>query len=213
MTERGRFITLEGGEGVGKSTNHAVIAEFLRARGIEVVETREPGGTPLAEELRELLLTPREEAVNETAELLMMFAARAQHIQEVIEPALCRGAWVLCDRFTDATFAYQGAGRGLDKTLILSLESKVQNGLQPDLTVLLDLDPEVGMARARARGETDRIEKEEMTFFHRIREGYLERQAANSQRFLVIDAAATMPEVKCAIEEGIAKFFGWACND
>ncbi len=209
MNQTGRFITLEGGEGVGKSTNHNVIADYLRSHGIEVIETREPGGTPLAEEIRNLLLSVRNEQVDGNTELLLMFAARAQHIETVIKPALARGAWVLCDRFTDATYAYQGTARGLSKDLILNLETKVQSGLHPDLTILLDLDPRIGMARASKRSQADRIETEKIDFFDRVRAGYLERAAAEPDRFLIIDAEPCMTDVKNSIEFGLCARFGW----
>ena len=151
MTDRGRFITLEGSEGVGKTTNVSVIAETLRGLGLTVLQTREPGGTPMAEEIRQLLLAVRQEQVAPLTELLLMFAARAQHIARVIEPALEAGTWVLSDRFTDATWAYQGGGRGGDLQQIAALESMVQGELQPDLTVYLDLDPEVAAVRMAGR--------------------------------------------------------------
>ncbi len=152
MSSRGLFITIEGGEGVGKSTHIAVLQDFLTRNDIDLVMTREPGGTSLGEGLRELLLTPRDEPVSATAELLLIFAARAQHVHEVIEPALARGQWVISDRFTDATYAYQGGGRGLDVEAVRQLENLVQGTLRPDLTLLLDAPVEVGMARARGRG-------------------------------------------------------------
>lgn len=192
--QRGRFITLEGGEGVGKSTNLRFVAEHLRARGVEVVTTREPGGTPLAESIRALLLGVRDEPVAPLAELLLMFAARAQHLATVVEPALARGAWVLCDRFTDATYAYQGAGRGMDEAVIAQLETLVQRGLQPDLTLYLDLDPELAMARLDGR-ERDRFEREAGAFFERVRAGYLAR-AARHPRMRVIDAGGDLAAVQ-----------------
>lgn len=195
----GRFITLEGTEGVGKSTNLRLIESVLQQHQIDYRLTREPGGTPLAEELRELLLVNRDEIVAEDAELLLLFAARAQHLQQVIRPALTAGRWVLCDRFTDATFAYQGGGRGLSKELISLLESKVQRGLQPDLTILLDLPVEVGLARARQRGELDRFENEQLAFFQRVRNAYLERATADPQRFAVIDASGTLEQVQAQV--------------
>ena len=206
----GKFITIEGGEGVGKSSNHRFIAEFLSARGLEVVETREPGGTPLAEEIRELLLTKRSEVMSPTAELLLMFAARAQHLEQVIKPALQRGAWVLCDRFTDATYAYQGVARGLGTDFIIELEQSVQGSLRPDLVVLLDLDPRIGMRRAQNRGETDRIEQENIEFFDRVRSGYLARAAANPERFLIVDASVELEGVLEQIASGLTKVLGCA---
>lgn len=191
----GKFITLEGSEGVGKSTNIAVIKQWLNENNIDYVATREPGGTPLAEEVRQLLLSPRDENVDATAELLLVFAARAQHINTYIRPHLERGTWVLSDRFTDATFAYQGFGRGLDVALIEQLEQTVQQGLQPDLTVYLDVDVRVGLERARARGELDRFEQEAVDFFERVRQGYLARVNQNPNRFAVVDAGQGMEDV------------------
>lgn len=196
----GRFLTLEGGEGVGKSTNIQFITQLLKAQGIECLVTREPGGTELAEKIRELLLSEHDEPVGELTELLLVFAARAQHLQEKIKPALAAGTWVLCDRFTDATFAYQGAGRGLSRDAIATLEALVQGELRPDLTVLLDIDPVVGLDRAGQCGAPDRFEKEKLTFFERVRQGYQERATAEPGRFLVIDASAPLSEVQAEIE-------------
>lgn len=187
MSARGRFITIEGGEGVGKSTNIAVVEKWLEERGIAYERTREPGGTPLAEDIRNLLLEPREENMAPATELLLIFAARAQHIGAVIEPALARGDWVICDRFTDATYAYQGGGRGLDTAWIEQLEQLVQGPLRPDLTLLLDAPVEVGMGRAGERGELDRFELEQVEFFERVRDCYLQRAAAEPARFRTID--------------------------
>ncbi|GAB0151590.1 MULTISPECIES: dTMP kinase [Marinobacterium] len=201
----GRFITVEGIEGVGKTTNLEFIHQQLLSRGLDVVRTREPGGTPLAESIRELLLAPRNEPVAELAELLLMFAARAQHIEQCIRPALQRGAWVLCDRFTDATYAYQGGGRGLDQSRIAQLETLVQGGLRPDLTILLDLPARQGMARARARSMPDRFEAEAEVFFERVRDSYLQRAAAEPQRFAVIDAAPPLEQVQQAVGQALAR--------
>ena len=204
----GRFITVEGTEGVGKSTNIDFLCRLLKKRGIEVVLTREPGGTPLAEELRELLLTPREEKVSQDTELLLMFAARAQHLENVIRPALERGAWVISDRFTDATFAYQGGGRGVSFTNIECLESLVQHGLRPDLTLLLDLPVEIGLQRASARSEPDRFEREKLAFFERVRGAYLQRAGAEPERFAVINAELSIQDVQQQIETAIDRFLG-----
>lgn len=201
----GKFLTLEGTEGVGKSTNLAFIRDWLAAKGIEVVVTREPGGTPLAEELRSLLLSKRDEPFNETAELLVVFAARAQHIAQVIKPALARGAWVLSDRFTDATFAYQGAGRGLNLNTIKTLESLVQEELQPDLTVLLDIDVAIGLERARQRGEFDRFESEAQSFFERVRKGYQARVTEAPHRYAVIDASQPLDKVQADIDQALTQ--------
>lgn len=202
---RGKFITLEGTEGVGKSTNIAVIKQWLEDNQIPYIATREPGGTPLAEELRGLLLSPRDEKVDPTAELLMVFAARAQHINTVIKPHLEKGIWVLSDRFTDATFAYQGFGRGLDIALIEQLEATVQQGLQPDLTVYLDVDVNIGLERARARGELDRFEQEAVAFFERVRQGYLTRVKQNPERFAVVDAGQGIDEVGVDVRVALRK--------
>ncbi|WP_290703724.1 dTMP kinase [Amphritea sp.] len=197
----GRFITLEGTEGVGKSTNLRFIESVLKQHQISYQLTREPGGTPLAEQVRELLLANRDEQVADDAELLLVFAARAQHLEQVIRPTLTTGDWILCDRFTDATFAYQGGGRGLSKEMIGQLELMVQRGLQPDLTILLDLPVEIGLARASERGELDRFENERLSFFVKVREAYLERAAADPQRFAVIDASGTLEQVQQQIAE------------
>ena len=196
--QRGLFITVEGVEGVGKSTNMAFVAELLEQRGITYIRSREPGGTPLAEDVRNLLLMPRDEAVGENTELLLMFAARAQHIAEVIEPALARGEWVLCDRFTDATYAYQGGGRGIDLNKIADLEQWVQGDLRPDYTLLLDAPIEVGLARANKRGALDRFEKEKQQFFERVRQAYLDMAKAQS-RYRLIDASLDLPQVQAQV--------------
>ncbi len=196
----GLFITLEGPEGAGKSTNREYLAERLRAAGIDVVLTREPGGTPLAERIRELLLAPSDEAMCADTELLLVFAARAQHLAEVIRPALARGAVVLCDRFTDATYAYQGGGRGLSPERIAVLEQFVQNGLQPDLTLVFDLPVEVGLARASARGRLDRFEQEGRVFFDAVRSTYLKRAAADPVRYRLVDAAQSLEQVQRALD-------------
>jgi dTMP kinase len=197
MTERGRFITLEGGEGAGKSTNLHYVRGCLEQAGLEVVATREPGGTPLAEQIRQLLLEVREEPVSGMTELLLMFAARAQHLATVIEPALRRGAWVLCDRFTDATYAYQGGGRGLDRAAIAALEALVHGHLQPDLTLYLDLPPDAAQARMAGRS-LDRFEREQAEFFERVRQTYLDRAAAHP-RIRVIDASRPLEDVQIRI--------------
>ena len=196
----GLFITLEGPEGAGKSTNREYLAAHLRAQGLDVVLSREPGGTPLAERIRELLLAPSDEPMAVDTELLLVFAARAQHLAQVIRPALARGAVVLCDRFTDATYAYQGGGRGLPKDRIAALETFVQGELRPDLTLIFDLPIEVGLARASARGRLDRFEQEGRTFFDAVRHAYLERAAAEPQRYRVVNAAQTLSEVQGALD-------------
>ncbi|WP_460418501.1 dTMP kinase [Pseudomonas sp. microsymbiont 2] len=196
----GLFITLEGPEGAGKSTNREYLAARLREQGIDVVMTREPGGTPLAERIRELLLAPSEEAMAVDTELLLMFAARAQHLAEVIRPALARGAVVLCDRFTDATYAYQGGGRGLSVERIAILEAFVQGDLRPDLTLVFDLPVEVGLARAAARGRLDRFEQEGQDFFEAVRQAYLRRAGQQPQRYSLLDAAQPLETVQRAID-------------
>jgi dTMP kinase len=197
---RGKFLTLEGTEGVGKTTNRTFIEDYLRERNIPLLVTREPGGTPLAEELREMLLKNRDETVDPTAELLMVFAARAQHLNQVILPALEQGTWVLCDRFTDATFAYQGFGRGLPTDVIASLETLVQKEVRPDLTLILDIDVETGLKRARQRGDLDRFESEELTFFERVRQGYHSRASQAPERYQLIDAGQTLEAVQQDIQ-------------
>lgn len=192
----GLFITLEGPEGAGKSTNREYLAELLKQAGVEVVLTREPGGTPLAERIRELLLAPDTEVMAVDTELLLMFAARAQHLAGVIRPALARGAVVLCDRFTDATYAYQGGGRGLAHERIAILEQFVQGDLRPDLTLVFDLPVEVGLARAAARGKLDRFEQEKQSFFEAVRQTYLARAAQAPERYRVLDAAQPLSQVQ-----------------
>lgn len=203
---KGKFVTLEGTEGVGKSTNIACIERWLSSRGIDFISTREPGGTELGEELRTLLLSHRSQPVDVMTELLLMFAARAQHLSEKILPALAKGTWVLCDRFTDATFAYQGSGRGIDTRLIQTLADLVQGELQPDLTLVLDIDPEVGLARVQARGERDRFEAEEIAFFTRVRQGYYQQIASQPERFRVIDAAQNEQRVAADINAVLDQF-------
>ena len=201
MEPRGLFITVEGGEGVGKSTNMAYLEEHLREAGVDLVVTREPGGTALGEDIRELLLKPRPGQVAATAELLLIFAARAQHIGEVIEPALAAGHWVLCDRFTDATYAYQGGGRQLPVATVRKLEQLVQGELRPDYTLLLDCPVDVGMGRAGARGELDRFEQEQEAFFERVRATYLQLAAESSGRYRVIDASRPLEHVQSQLKE------------
>ncbi len=190
-----RFITLEGGEGAGKSTVLSALRAFLSARGEEVVSTREPGGTPLAEQIRALLLDPHHEPPAVETELLLMFAARAQHVREVILPALRRGAWVISDRFTDSSYAYQGAGRGLDAAFIAELEERVV-GIAPAMTLLLDIGVAHGRERARGRDtDPDRIEREQDQFFERVREGFLARAGAEPGRFRIVDATQSVEAV------------------
>jgi len=206
MTQRGQFITFEGIEGVGKSTQLANAAKTLESLGVDYIVTREPGGTPMAEAIRELLLAPRDEAVQETSELLLMFAARAQHLHNRILPALEQGQWVLCDRFTDATFAYQGGGRGVPLERIEWLENLVQGSLRPDHVILLDTSVETGMCRARKRGELDRFEQEAVPFFERIRDCYLTRAARDPERYCVVDAGAPLEEVTGKVRDLVCNF-------
>ncbi|OBX37175.1 thymidylate kinase [Halomonas elongata] len=202
MQRRGRFITLEGGEGVGKSTNLALVADHLEARGLEVVRTREPGGTPRAEAIRKLLLDPAaDEPLDDDAELLLVFAARAQHLARVVRPALERGAWVVCDRFTDATFAYQGGGRGIDTARIAELEAFVQRGLTPDLTLLLDMPMAAAQRRLEGRldrdgSQRDRFERERAEFFDAVRRAYLERADEAPERVYVVNADQPLDAVQ-----------------
>ena len=192
---RGAFVTLEGGEGVGKSTNLAFAARYLESRRIDVLTTREPGGTPLGETIRTWILDGDHGALSAEIEALLMFAARAQHLDAVIRPALAAGKWVVCDRFTDATFAYQGGGRGADARLLDALETGVQGGLEPDLTLLLDAPPEVGRRRIAAR-TPDHFERERAPFFERVRRGYLDRAKRNPKRIKIIDATAPLERVR-----------------
>lgn len=208
MNQRGLFITFEGTEGVGKSTQLANAASTLRSAGVDVLVTREPGGTPMAEAIRELLLAPRDEAVHETTELLLMFAARAQHLHTRILPALARGQWVLCDRFTDATFAYQGGGRGVSSERIALLETLVQGSVRPDHVILLDAPVETGMARARNRGELDRFEQEDLAFFQRIRDTYRQRAADAPDRYQVIDANRPLEQVSSDVSGFFSRIAG-----
>ena len=203
---RGKFITLEGGEGVGKTTNLNFIKVYLQRQNIHVTVTREPGGTQLAEKIRQLVLDVESEQVAETSELLLMFAARAQHIQHVIEPALAQGHWVLCDRFTDATYAYQGGGRGVSLETIAWLEQLIQGDLRPDLTLLLDAPIEIGMERAQKRGAFDRFEAEKLGFFNRVREMYLSRAAEQPERVKVIAANQSLADVQKDIVEVLQSF-------
>lgn len=205
---RGKFITIEGTEGVGKTTNIQFIESWMKSNNLPYALTREPGGTPLAEQIRELLLAPREESVCSTAELLLMFAARAQHLNQLIEPMLDEGAWVLCDRFTDATYAYQGAGREMRDDLISELEVLVQGSLRPDLTLILDIPVEVGLQRASERSTPDRFELERIEFFQRVRNRYLQIASDNPQRCVVIDASQPLDVVQQQIETALNNFMG-----
>ena len=200
MAVKGLFITLEGGEGVGKTTGMEYLERRLLEQGVDLVVTREPGGTRFGERVRNLLLEVRQESMDDMAELLLVFAARAQHLREVIEPALEEGRWVLCDRFTDATYAYQCGGRGIDPAAVFRLETLVQGKLRPNATILFDAPVSVGMARAKDRGELDRFERESNDFFDAVRDNYLTRAAQDGERFRVIDASQPLEIVEKSLE-------------
>lgn len=205
---QGRFITVEGGEGVGKSTNMDFVCQYLSDIGADVLVTREPGGTPLGEAIRELLLSPDHKGMDPVCELQLMFAARAQHLAKVIRPALEKGRWVLCDRFTDATYAYQGGGRGIDSGMIARLEELVQGDFRPDLTLLLDVPVDIGLSRANSRSDPDRFEQEKTAFFERVRQCYLDRAAAEPGRFRVIDAGKPLEAVQQQLQACLREFAG-----
>ena len=209
---RGLFITLEGPEGAGKTTNRAYLAEQLQAQGFAVALTREPGGTVLAEQIRAILLAPHDEAMAVDTELLLMFAARAQHLSQVILPALAEGKIVICDRFTDATYAYQGGGRGLDCSRIALLEQFVQGDLRPDITLLFDLPVADGMARAVARGKLDRFEQEQQDFFEKVRQAYLQRASDDPERFRLVNAQQALPEVQKSLDVHLLEIMDRACE-
>lgn len=200
ITQRGLFLSVEGSEGSGKSTNIRYLSEQLESKGIPLLLTREPGGTSMGEKLREILLSP-DEKICDKAELMLMFAARAQHVETVIKPALNKGIWVLCDRFTDATFAYQGGGRGIDVDSIRELENWTLGNFQPDHTFLLDVPVETGMQRVRERGELDRFEQEKMAFFERVRASYLLLAEQHTARISTINASVSLEQVQAQLEE------------
>lgn len=202
----GKFITLEGSEGAGKSTAMEAVQEWAQKSGIEFLVTREPGGTPLAEKIRDLLLDKNHTAICDDTELLLMFAARAQHLDELIIPSMARGQWVLCDRFTDATYAYQGGGRGIAQDRIAQLEQWVQGELRPDLTLLLDLPVEQGLARAGERGDLDRFEQEKFSFFERVRISYLDRAKKFPDQYRIIDASQGIEEVRQQIHDVLTDY-------
>jgi dTMP kinase len=197
--DRGRFITVEGIEGTGKSTNIEFMTALIEKQGYTVIRTREPGGTPMAEKIRQLLLEHGQENLPSIAELLLFFAARSLHLQNTIMPALNAGNWVVCDRFTDASRAYQGSGRGLDQDRIERMAEWVQDGLEPDLTILLDAPAEVGMRRAAERGAGDRMDNEELAFYQRVRRGYLALAERHPDRFAVVDASRPLVDVQASI--------------
>jgi dTMP kinase len=202
---RGAFITLEGTEGVGKSTVCARIEDSIRGRGHRLVATREPGGTPLGEKIRSWVLDAEHQTLSAEVETLLMFAARGYHLDNVIRPALGRGDWVLCDRFTDATFAYQGGGRGADRSLLTKLRAEIHRGLEPDLTILLDAPVEIGFARIAGRAK-DHFEREDVAFFERVRAVYLDLAAADPVRFRVIDATASLDAVLQQVADALRTF-------
>lgn len=206
MSERGRFITLEGIEGAGKSSQMEPLRQVLVERGIPVVTTREPGGSPVAEQIRGVLLDKANAGMGATAELLLVFAARAEHLEKLIVPALSQGTWVLCDRFTDATYAYQGGGRGVDGARIGLLERLVQGELRPDLTLVFDLPPDLGLSRARVRGASDRFESERLAFFEAARAVYLERARTSPGRYRVLDATQSLESVRAQATRILADF-------
>lgn len=205
----GMFISLEGSEGVGKTTSLNFICDYIKSLGHNVLVTREPGGTPMAEEIRDILLSEREEKVESDTELLLMFASRTQHVNQVIKPALAKGTWVICDRFVDASYAYQGGGRGLDFSHIQQLENWCLQGFKPDLTLLLDMSVEEGLARTKKRGKADRFEIEQMNFYEDIRSAYLKRAQEEPERMFIIDAA---PEVSI-VQASLKRILQSKCTD
>lgn len=211
--EPGKFITVEGQDGAGKTTNLARIEELIRAAGYDVVRTREPGGTPLGDAVRELVLHRGDVPIDPMAELLLIFAARAQHLATVIRPALASGRWVVCDRFTDATYAYQGGGRGVESDLIAELEKRVQGRLRPDLTVLFDVDIATGMQRAGLGGTPDRFESEEAVFKNCVRQTYLARARANPDRIRIVDAEQTLEQVSREVESVMRRYIDSASRE
>lgn len=207
MSTRGRLITLEGGEGAGKSTHARFVAGWLEGRGRTVVQTREPGGSPLAEAIRELVLRDWAEGISAETELLLMFAARATHVAHRIEPALGAGQDVVCDRFVDASWAYQGAGRGVADEHLCALERLTLRDLSPDLTLVFDLPPEVGLPRAKRRGDANRFEAETLAFMRRVRDAYLARAQARPERYVVLDATRSIEFVQADIARALESRF------
>lgn len=202
-----KFITFEGTEGVGKSTQIQLLAEYLQSNNIDNIITREPGGTKAGERIREILLDKNSTNIDSKTELLLMFAARAQHLEEVIYPALRKNKWVLCDRFTDASYAYQGGGRSVPVSHIQAIETVVQGNFRPDLTILLNCDVKKGMQRVKKRGKKDRFEKERLEFFEKVQQTYLQLAKNNPQRFEVIDADTTVDEVAATIQKTVNSKF------
>lgn len=204
----GQFISIEGLEGAGKSTQADVLVAWLKAKGVEVIRTREPGGTPIAEAIRNLVLAHHSEKMDATTELLMVFAARKQHVEALIRPALAAGKWVVSDRFTDATYAYQGGGRQIPEADIKQVEHLALGGFKPDLTVWFDCDADVGLSRARARAALDRIESEAIDFFQRCRQAYRRREQEDPNRFLTIDANPSKETVSQQLISGLEAWYG-----
>jgi len=209
----GKFITLEGSEGAGKSTALQAVRRWADATGVEIAVSREPGGTPLSEKIRDMLLDKTNASMVPDTELLLMFAARAQHISEFIKPALAQGKWVICDRFTDATYAYQGGGRGIDMHRIEQMETWVQGEFRPDLTLLLDLPVKHGLARAGNRGELDRFEQEQLDFFERVRQTYLDRAQKYPEQYRQIDASLSIVDVQQSIHETLTLYYQQYCRN
>ena len=203
--KQGLFITLEGGEGAGKSTNASFMADYLRAQGKQVLLTREPGGTPVAEAIRSVLLDTSLPAMTMETELLLMFAARHEHLQQKILPALAQGTWVICDRFTDSSYAYQGYARGVDLPRIAQLEQWTQGDIRPDYVFVFDLPVEMGMARAKARSVADRFEQEQLVFFEKVRQGFLTRAAQFPERYPIIQAQQPLAQVQAQLQAQLAQ--------
>ena len=203
--KQGLFITLEGGEGTGKSTNASFMADYLRAQGKQVLLTREPGGTPVAEAIRSVLLDASLPAMTMETELLLMFAARHEHLQQKILPALAQGTWVICDRFTDSSYAYQGYARGVDLPRIAQLEQWTQGDIRPDYVFVFDLPVEIGMARAKARSLADRFEQEQLAFFEKVRQGFLTRAAQFPERYPIIQAQQPLAQVQAQLQAQLAQ--------
>ena len=208
MSDRGQFLSFEGIEGAGKTSNLQFVKQILESCGKQVVVTREPGGTVIAEKIRELLLDPELPGMHQDTELLLMFASRAEHVNQHILPALAQGHWVLCDRFADASHAYQGGGRQIDTARIEALEQWTLQGLKPDHTLLFDLPVALGLKRAKSRSDADRIEQEEQAFFERVRQNYLDRAAAEPERFIVVDASVELVKVQRALALALDKIIG-----
>lgn len=207
--QTGQFISLEGIEGVGKSTLLLFLADYLRGKGLRVLKTREPGGCSIAESIRQILLTASEEPMVSDAELLLMFAGRAQHVAQVVRPALAQGMWVVCDRFVDASYAYQGAGRGMGQARVAALDQWALNGFKPDITLLLDAPVALALKRVAMRGQVkDRIEEQQHAFFERVRLGYLARLKADPERFLKIDASQSLRAVQADVKRGLDRLLG-----